>query len=147
MFKYVKTFTDFPSIKNTRNVLKIKNHENKVVISIRKIYGNEKYTIEYTYNSNNEGCIEIYFYDIPRTLVDMTPNVVRVKIDIGIDDYYTSFELIMRVTKYCRGSDIYLYTSIDTITGFDHIFDSVEYNLLEFKSIRFEMEEYNIYKD
>lgn len=73
-------------------------------------------------------------------LIDMAPNVIRVKIDIGIDNYYISFELIMRVTK---GNDIYLYTSTDTIIGFDHILDSIEYNLLEFKSIRFEFEEYN----
>lgn len=138
MFNYVKTFTGFPLIKNKRHVAQIPNH-NDEVISSRKIHGGD-YTIEYIFTSNGREWVDIYLYGIENKDLILFPDGMKVKIDVVIDDYYKSFELIMSATKYHGINSIELHGSPLT-AGIAHIFNSIEYNLLDFKSIKFELYE------
>lgn len=140
MFKYVKTFTGFPLIKNKRYVTQIPNHEDEV-ISTKKIYG-FGYTIEYTFNSNCHEWLTIYLSSIENIDIMLFPDVMKVKIDVVIDNYYKSFELIMGVIKYPGINTIELQGLSPIMTGIASIINSIEYNLLDFKSIKFEL-----YKD
>ena len=138
MFSYDITFTDFPSIKNTRDVLKIENHGNKL-LSKRSIFEKRKYSIEYTFDSEEHEWMTIYLYNISYETLEVIPDCVTVKIDVTIDNYCTSFELIMSVNKYYGSNIIQLHKSSPLIPGISHIFDSIEYNLLDFNSIKFEL--------
>ena len=140
MFNYVKTFTGFPLIKNKRHVSQIPNHEDEV-ISTKKIYGSG-YTIEYTFNSNNHEWLTIYLSSIENIDIMLFPDVMKVKIDVVIDNYYKSFELIMGVIKYPGINTIELQGLSPIMAGIASIINSIEYNLLDFKSIKFEL-----YKD
>ena len=140
MFKYVKTFTDFPLIKNKRYVTQISNHEDEL-ISTKKIYGCG-YTIEYTFNSNAHEWLTIYLSSIENIDIMLFPDVMKVKIDVVIDNYYKSFELIMGVIKYPGINTIKLQGLSPIMAGIASIINSIEYNLLDFKSIKFEL-----YKD
>lgn len=139
MFSYVKSFTGFPLIKNKRYVAQILNHEDKV-ISTRKIYG-WGYTIEYTSNSNGNEMLAIYLSSIENIDLMLFPDVMKVKIDVVIDNYCKSFELIMRAIKYHGINTIELQGSSPLMAGIASIFNSIEYNLLDFKSIKFELYE------
>ena len=139
MFRYVKTFTDFPLIKNKRYVAQIPNHEDKV-ISTREIYGCG-YTIKYTFNSNSNEWLVIYLSSIENIDLMLFPDAMKVKIDVVIDNYYKSFELMMRAIKYYGINTIELQGSSLLMAGIASIFNSIEYNLLDFKSIKFELYE------
>ena len=67
---------------------------------------------------------------------------MKVKIDVVIDNYYKSFELIMGVNKYPGINTIELQGLSPIMAGIASIINSIEYNLLDFKSIKFEL-----YKD
>lgn len=139
MFSYDITFTDFPSIKNTRDVIKIKNHNNKL-LSKRSIFEERKYAIRYTFDSNEEQeWLTIYLYNISYKTLEFIPDCVTVKIDITIDNFCTSFELIMHVNKYYGSNIIQLHASSPLMPGISNIFNSIEYNLLDFNSIKFEL--------
>lgn len=140
MFSYDITFTDFPSIKNTRDVIKIENHGNKL-LSRRKVFEKGKYSIDHIFDSENHEWINIYLYDIPYKTLRFLPDVITIRIDLTIDNYCTSFELIMKCTKYYASNIIQLHNSAPVIAGMTHIFNSIEYNLLDFKSIKFELYE------
>lgn len=139
MFKYVKTFIGFPSIKNTRYVSQIPNYDDDVV-STRKIYGGD-YTIEYTFTSNGSEWVKIYLRGIEDKDLVLFPDGMKVKIDVVIDNYYKSLELIMSATKYHGINAIELEGSPSTGQGMASILNSIEYNLLDFKSIKFELYE------
>ena len=138
MFSYDITFTDFPSIKNTRDVIKIENHGNKL-LSKRSVYKKRKYAFEYTFDSDENEWLTIYLYNIPYKTLESILDCVTVKIDITIDNFCTSFELIMSVNKYYGSNTIQLHKSSPLMPGMAHIFDSIEYNLLDFNSIKFEL--------
>ena len=139
MFSYDITFTDFPSIKNTREVIKIRNHGNKL-LSERRVFEEKKYSIKYTFDSNEEQeWLTIYLYNISYKTLEFIPDCVTVKIDITIDNFCTSFELIMHVNKYYGSNIIQLHASSPLIPGISNIFNSIEYNLLDFNSIKFEL--------
>ena len=138
MFSYDITFTDFPSIKNTRDVIKIKNHNNKL-LSKRSIFEERKYAIRYTFDSEEHEWLTIYLYNISYKTLEVIPDYVTIKIDITIDNFCTSFELIMHVNKYYGSNIIQLHASSPLIPGISHIFNSIEYNLLDFNSIKFEL--------
>lgn len=138
MFSYDITFTDFPSIKNTRDVIKIENHGNKL-LSKRSIFEKRKYAIEYTFDSDEHEWMTIYLYNIPYKTLEFIPDCVTVKIDVTIDNFCTSFELIMSVNKYYGSNTIQLHKSSPLIPGMSYIFNSIEYNLLDFNSIKFEL--------
>ena len=138
MFSYDITFTDFPSIKNTRDVIKIENHGNKL-LSKRSVFEKRKYAFEYTFDSDENEWLTIYLYNISYKTLEFIPDCVTVKIDITIDNFCTSFELIMSVNKYYGSNTIQLHKSSPLIPGISHIFDSIEYNLLDFNSIKFEL--------
>ena len=138
MFSYDITFTDFPSIKNTRDVIKIENHGNKL-LSKRSVFEKRKYSIEYTFDSEEHEWMTIYLYNISYKTLEVIPDCVTVKIDVTIDNYCTSFELIMSVNKYYGSNTIQLHKSSPLMPGMAHIFDSIEYNLLDFNSIKFEL--------
>ena len=138
MFSYDITFTDFPSIKNTRDVIKIENHGNKL-LSKRSIFEKRKYAIEYTFDSDEHEWMTIYLYNISYKTLEVIPDCVTVKIDVTIDNFCTSFELIMHVNKYYGSNIIQLHASSPLIPGMSYIFDSIEYNLLDFNSIKFEL--------
>ena len=138
MFSYDITFTDFPSIKNTRDVIKIENHGNKL-LSKRSVFEKRKYAFEYTFDSDENEWLTIYLYNIPYKTLESILDCVTVKIDITIDNFCTSFELIMHVNKYYGSNIIQLHASSPLIPGISHIFDSIEYNLLDFNSIKFEL--------
>ena len=137
MFNYVKTFTGFPLIKNKRHVSQIPNHEDEV-ISTKKIYG-WGYSIEYTFNSNGNEWLVIYLSSIEKIDIMLFPDVMKVKIDVVIDNYYKSFELIMGVIKYPGINTIKLQGLTPIMAGIASIINSIEYNLLDFKSIKFEL--------
>ena len=138
MFSYDITFTDFPSIKNTRDVIKIRNHGNKL-LSKRSVFEERKYRLIYTFDSEENEWMTIYLYNISYKTLEFIPDCVTVKIDITIDNFCTSFELIMHVNKYYGSNIIQLHASSPLIPRIDHIFDSIEYNLLDFNSIKFEL--------
>ena len=138
MFSYDITFTDFPSIKNTRDVIKIENHGNKL-LSKKSVFEKRKYAFEYTFDSDENEWLTIYLYNIPYKTLESILDCVTVKIDITIDNFCTSFELIMSVNKYYGSNTIQLHKSSPLIPGISHIFDSIEYNLLDFNSIKFEL--------
>ena len=138
MFSYDITFTDFPSIKNTRDVIKIENHGNKL-LSKKSVFEKRKYAFEYTFDSDENEWLTIYLYNIPYKTLESILDCVTVKIDITIDNFCTSFELIMHVNKYYGSNIIQLHASSPLIPGMAHIFDSIEYNLLDFNSIKFEL--------
>ena len=138
MFSYDITFTDFPSIKNTRDVIKIENHGNKL-LSKRSIFEKRKYAFEYTFDSDEHEWLTIYLYNIPYKTLEVIPDCVTVKIDVTIDNFCTSFELIMHVNKYYGSNIIQLHASSPLIPGISNIFNSIEYNLLDFNSIKFEL--------
>ena len=138
MFSYDITFTDFPSIKNTRDVIKIENHGNKL-LSKKSVFEKRKYAFEYTFDSDENEWLTIYLYNIPYKTLESILDCVTVKIDITIDNFCTSFELIMHVNKYYGSNIIQLHASSPLIPGISHIFDSIEYNLLDFNSIKFEL--------
>ena len=138
MFSYDITFTDFPSIKNTRDVIKIRNHGNKL-LSERRVFEERKYSIKYTFDSEENEWMTIYLYNISYKTLELIPDCVTVKIDVTIDNFCTSFELIMHVNKYYGSNIIQLHMSSPLIPGISHIFDSIEYNLLDFNSIKFEL--------
>ena len=139
MFSYDITFTDFPSIKNTREVIKIRNHGNKL-LSERRVFEEKKYSIKYTFDSNEEQeWLTIYLYNISYKTLEFIPDCVTVKIDITIDNFCTSFELIMHVNKYYGSNIIQLHASSPLMPGISNIFNSIEYNLLDFNSIKFEL--------
>ena len=138
MFSYDITFTDFPSIKNTRDVIKIKNHGNKL-LSKRSVFEERKYRLIYTFDSEENEWMTIYLYNISYKTLEFIPDSVTVKIDVTIDNYCTSFELMMHVNKYYGSNIIQLHASSQLILGISHIFDSIEYNLLDFNSIKFEL--------
>ena len=138
MFSYEITFTDFPSVKNTRDVIKIKNHGNKL-LSERRVFEERKYSIKYTFDSDENEWITIYLYNISYKTLEFIPDWVTVKIDVTIDNFCISFELIMHVNKYYGSNIIQLHASSPLIPGIAHIFNSIEYNLLDFNSIRFEL--------
>ena len=137
MFNYVKTFTGFPLIKNKRHVSQIPNHEDEV-ISTKKIYG-WGYSIEYTFNSNGNEWLVIYLSSIENKDLMLFPDSVKVKIDVVIDNYYKSFELMMRAIKCYGINTIELQGAPPLMAGIASIFNSIEYNLLDFKSIKFEL--------
>ena len=110
MFNYVRTFTDFPSIKNTRDVIKIKNHGNKI-LSKRSVFEKRRYSIEYTFDSEEHEWMTIYLYNISYKTLEVIPDCVTVKIDVTIDNFCTSFELIMHVNKYYGSNIIQLHAS------------------------------------
>ena len=139
MFKYVKIFTGFPLIKNKRYVSQIPNHEDEV-ISTKKIYG-WGYTVEYTFNSNGNEWLTIYLNSIENKDLMLFPDGVKVKIDVVIDNYYKSFELMMRAIKYYGINTIELQGASLSMAGIASIINSIEYNLLDFKSIKFELYE------
>ena len=138
MFSYDITFTDFPSIKNTRDVIEIENHGNKL-LSKRSVFEKRKYSIEYTFDSEEHEWMTIYLYNISYETLEFIPDRINVRIDVTIDNYCTSFELIMSVNKYYGSNTIQLHWSSPLIPGMTHIFDSIEYNLLDFNSIKFEL--------
>ena len=138
MFNYVKTFTDFPSIKNTRDVIKIRNHGNKL-LSKRSVFEERKYRLIYTFDSEENEWMTIYLYNISYKTLEVIPDCVTVKIDVTIDNFCTSFELIMHVNKYYGSNIIQLHVSSPLISGISNIFNSIEYNLLDFNSIKFEL--------
>ena len=138
MFSYDITFTDFPSIKNTRDVIKIENHGNKL-LSKRSVFEKRKYAFEYTFDSDENEWLTIYLYNIPYKTLESILDCVTVKIDITIDNFCTSFELIMHVNKYYGSNIIQLHASSPLIPGISNIFNSIEYNLLDFNSIKFEL--------
>ena len=138
MFSYDITFTDFPSIKNTRDVIKIENHGNKL-LSKRSVFEKRKYAFEYTFDSDENEWLTIYLYNIPYKTLESILDCVTVKIDITIDNFCTSFELIMHVNKYYGSNIIQLHASSPLMPGISNIFNSIEYNLLDFNSIKFEL--------
>ena len=138
MFSYDITFTDFPSIKNTRDVIKIENHGNKL-LSKRSVFEKRKYAFEYTFDSNENEWLTIYLYNISYKTLEVIPDCVTVKINVTIDNFCTSFELIMHVNKYYGSNIIQLHASSPLIPGISNIFNSIEYNLLDFNSIKFEL--------
>ena len=138
MFSYDITFTNFPSIKNTRDVIKIKNHGNKL-LSERRVFEERKYSIKYTFDSEENEWMTIYLYNISYKTLEVIPDCVTVKIDVTIDNFCTSFELIMHVNKYYGSNIIQLHASSPLIPGISNIFNSIEYNLLDFNSIKFEL--------
>ena len=138
MFNYVKTFTGFPLIKNTRDVIKIKNHGNKL-LSKRSVFEDRKYRLIYTFDSEENEWMTIYLYNISYETLEFIPDYVTVKIDVTIDNFCTSFELIMHVNKYYGSNIIQLHASSPLMPGISHIFNSIEYNLLDFNSIKFEL--------
>ena len=140
MFNYVRTFTGFPLIKNKRYVTQIPNHEDEL-ISTKKIYG-FGYTIEYTFDSNSNESLIIYLSSIEKIDIMLFPDVMKVKIDVVIDNYCKSFELIMGVIKYPGINTIELQGLSPIMAGIASIINSIENNLLDFKSIKFEL-----YKD
>ena len=140
MFSYDITFTDFPLIKSKRYVVQIPNHKDEV-ISTKEIFG-FGYTIEYTFSSNCDESLIIYLRSIEEIDIMLFPDVMKVKIDVVIDNYYKSFELIMGVIKYPGINTIKLQGLSPIMAGIASIINSIEYNLLDFKSIKFEL-----YKD
>ena len=140
MFNYVRTFTGFPLIKNKRYVTQIPNHKDEL-ISTKKIYGCG-YTIEYTFNSNAHEWLTIYLSSIEKIDIMLFPDIMKVKIDIVIDNYCKSFELIMGVIKYPGINTIELQGLSPIMAGIASIINSIEHNLLDFKSIKFELYKY-----
>lgn len=138
MFSYDITFTDFPSVKNTIDVIKIDNHGNKL-LSKRRVFEKGKYIIDYTFDSNEHEWLNIYLYNISYKTLEFISDCINVRVDVTIDNYCTSFELIMYVTKYYGFNTIQLHVSSPLMAGMAHIFNSIEYNLLDFKSIKFEL--------
>ena len=139
MFNYVKTFTGFPLIKSKSYVAQIPNHEDKV-ISTKGIRG-FGYSIEYTSSSNGDESLIIYLRDIEKIDLMLFPDVMKVKIDVVIDNYCKSFELIMEAIKYHGINTIKLQGLSPLMAGIASIFNAIEYNLLDFKSIKFELYE------
>ena len=137
MFKYVKTFTDFPLIRTKSHVAQIPNQEDEV-ISTKEIRGFD-YSIEYTSSSNGDESIIIYLRGIEKIDLMLFPDVMKVKIDVVIDNYCKSFELIMEAIKYHGINTVNLQGLSPLIAGIESIFNSIEYNLLDFKSIKFEL--------
>ena len=140
MFNYVRTFTGFPLIKSKRHVAQIPNYEDEL-ISTKKIYGCG-YTIEYTFNSNAHEWLTIYLSSIENIDIMLFPDVMKVKIDVVIDNYCKSFELTMGVIKYPGINTIELQGLSPIMAGIASIINSIEYNLLDFKSIKFELYKY-----
>ena len=140
MSNFVRTFTGFPLIKSKRHVAQIPNHKDEV-ISTKEIFG-FGYTIEYTFSSNCDESLIIYLRSIEEIDIMLFPDVMKVKIDVVIDNYYKSFELIMGVIKYPGINTIELQGLSPIMAGIASIINSIEYNLLDFKSIKFEL-----YKD
>ena len=139
MSNFVRTFTGFPLIKSKRHVAQIPNHKDEV-ISTKEIFG-FGYTIEYTFSSNCDESLIIYLRSIEEIDIMLFPDVMKVKIDVVIDNYYKSFELIMGVIKYPGINTIELQGLSPIMAGIASIINSIEYNLLDFKSIKFELYE------
>ena len=139
MSNFVRTFTGFPLIKSKSYVAQIPNHEDEV-ISTKEIFG-FGYTIEYTFSSNGDESLIIYLRSIEEIDIMLFPDVMKVKIDVVIDNYCKSFELIVRAIKYPGINTIKLQGTSPLMAGIASIFNSIEYNLLDFKSIKFELYE------
>ena len=137
---YARTFTGFPLIKSKRYVVQIPNHKDEV-ISTKEIFG-FGYTIEYTFSSNCDESLIIYLRSIEEIDIMLFPDVMKVKIDVVIDNYCKSFELIIGVIKYPGINTIELQGLSPIMAGIASIINSIEYNLLDFKSIKFELYKY-----